>query len=95
VNRRELALIAETRAALADGTARYRRVAARITVSEIAAACGASRAAVSMWERQDPETGKPVRVPGTVHALAYGRALAAAERRAALPAGDTPLTLLD
>ncbi|MGH8921885.1 MAG: hypothetical protein ACRD0H_26680 [Actinomycetes bacterium] len=82
MNRRDLALIAETRAALADGSARERRVLARISVSEMAAACGASSAAVSMWERRDAD-GKPLRRPGTAGALAYGRALQAAERKAA------------
>jgi len=82
VNRRDLALIAVTRAALEDGSARVRREAARISVSEMAAVCGASRSAVSMWERQDA-AGQPLRVPGTEHALAYGQALAEAERRLA------------
>lgn len=62
-----------------------------IRLVEMAAACGASPAAVSQWERRD-EAGRPLRVPGTVHALAYGRALAEVERRAALPGGETPLT---
>lgn len=76
MNRRDLALIAETRAALADGSARERRELARIRLSEMAAACEVSPAAVSMIERGQ-------RSPGTVLALAYGRALAAAERKAA------------
>ena len=76
VTKRDLALIAETRAALADGTARARRVTARIRLSEMAAACEVSPAMVSMIERD-------LRVPGTQLALGYGRALAAAERRKA------------
>lgn len=78
-----VALIAEIRAALADGSARERRLAARIKVVEMAAASGATPAAISQWERQDPETGRPLRVPGAEHALAYWRALTAAERAAA------------
>ena len=83
MTKRDLALIAETRAALADGSARARREVAGITVTEMAGAVGVTRQAVSMWERQDPETGKPVRVPGTARALAYGRVLAALAKRAA------------
>lgn len=76
MTKRDLALIAETRAALADGSARARREAARIRLVEMAAACDVSPAAVSMWERA-------LREPGAEGALAYGRALAAAERKAA------------
>ncbi len=70
MTRRELALIAETRAALAAGSAREARVAAGVRVAEIAAVLGVTPQAVSQWE-----SGR--RVPGTVHALAYARALAA------------------
>jgi DNA-binding transcriptional regulator YiaG len=70
VNRRDLALIASTRAALADGSARERRIAARVQAAEVAAALGVARSTVSQWE-----AGR--RVPGSVHALAYGRLLAA------------------
>lgn len=83
LTRRDLALLAETRAALEDGSARARRVAARVSVAEMAAVCGASAAAVSMIERVDPVSGRPLRVPGTGLALAYGRALAEVERQAA------------
>jgi len=69
-------LIAVTRAALEDGSARERRVAARIRLGEMAAACEVSASMVSMIERGQ-------RSPGTVLALAYGRALAEAERRLA------------
>ena len=82
MTRRELTLIAETRAALADGSARARREAARISVTEFAAAIGASPAAVSLIERLGPD-GIPLRVPGTRLALAYGRALAALGQKAA------------
>jgi transcriptional regulator with XRE-family HTH domain len=71
MTRRDLILIAATRAQLADGTtARQRRLAAGVKVMEVAAVLGVSPQAVSMWE-----SGR--RVPGTVHALAYARALAA------------------
>lgn len=75
MNRRELAIIAETRAALADGTARARREAAGIRQAEFAKVLGVAPSAVSQWE-----SGK--RTPGTAHALAYGKALAAVEGHA-------------
>jgi transcriptional regulator with XRE-family HTH domain len=76
VNRRELAIIAATRAALADGTARARREAAGIRQREIAAVIGVGAPAVSQWE-----SGK--RTPGAANALAYGKALTAVGKPAA------------
>jgi transcriptional regulator with XRE-family HTH domain len=70
MNRRDLALIAQTRAALADGSARERRITTGLLVSEIAAVIGVSPQAVSQWEHGQ-------RVPSTAHALGYGKALAA------------------
>ena len=81
MTRQEAALIAATRAALADlgddqvSAARRRREATGIRLGEFAALLGVSTAAVSQWERG-------VRVPGAKHALAYGRELAALERKA-------------
>lgn len=77
VTRRELALIADTRAALAGGSARQARIAAAVRVGEIAAVLGVTPQAVSQWE-----SGR--RTPGALHALAYARALAAVSP--ALPA---------
>lgn len=74
VNKRDLSTISETRIALADGSARQRRTAAKIRLREIAAAIGVSPSTVSQWE-----TGK--REPGAEHALAYARNLP--EQRAA------------
>jgi transcriptional regulator with XRE-family HTH domain len=71
VTRRDLALISQTRAQLADGSARLRRETAGIKVGEMAEALGVSPQAVSMWEHAR-------RVPDSVHALAYAKALAAA-----------------
>jgi hypothetical protein len=82
VTRRELALIAETRAALADGSARRRREAAGVRLVEMAAVCGVASSTVSQWERLGRD-GKPLRVPDARRALAYGRELAALERQAA------------
>ncbi len=76
MTRRELALIAQTRAALADGSARRSRAAAAIRVAEIAAAIDVTPQAVSQWE-----SGR--RTPDAAHALAYARALAAVIRPAA------------
>jgi transcriptional regulator with XRE-family HTH domain len=76
VNRRDLELIVQTRAALADQSARGRRAAAGVRQVEMAAVCGVSPSTVSQWE-------SGLRSPGADHALAYGRALAAAERRRA------------
>lgn len=75
MTKRDLALLSETREALADGTAKKRRRDARISQGEIAAACGVAQPTVSGWENNH-------RTPKTYHALAYGRALAAAERGA-------------
>lgn len=76
MTRRDLALIADTRAALADGSARARREAARVRLTEFAAALGRSPAALSMWERG-------LRVPAAADALAYGKLLAALGQKAA------------
>lgn len=76
VTRRDLALISEIRTALADGSARRRRISARVRLVEIAAVAGVSPAAASMWEHAKRE-------PGAENALAYARALAAAEQKAA------------
>jgi DNA-binding transcriptional regulator YiaG len=70
MTRRDLVLIAEIRAHLADGSARGQREASGIRVGEMAAVLGVTSQAVSMWE-----SGR--RVPDSVHALAYARALAA------------------
>jgi transcriptional regulator with XRE-family HTH domain len=77
VNRRDLALIAQTRASFADGSARRTRLAGGIRVTEIAAALGVTPQAVSQWE-----AGR--RIPDAPRALAYARALAAVT--SALPA---------
>jgi transcriptional regulator with XRE-family HTH domain len=76
VTRRDLALILETRAALADGSAKRCREEAGIRQVELAAVLGKGQPTVSQWE-----AGK--RVPAADDALAYGRALAALTRRAA------------
>jgi DNA-binding XRE family transcriptional regulator len=73
---RDLSLIAEARAALASGSARSRRLAAGVRVAEIASAAGVTPQAVSAWE-----SGR--RAPRGHLALAYWRALAAAEKGAA------------
>ncbi len=70
MTRRDLALIAETRAALADGSARLARIASGVQVREMAVLLEVTPQAVSQWE-----SGR--RTPGTAHALAYGKALAA------------------
>jgi DNA-binding XRE family transcriptional regulator len=72
----DLALIAQTRTDLASGRARAAREAAGVRQSEVAAAIGVSRPAVSQWE-----SGKSA--PGTAHALAYGRLFRDLARRAA------------
>jgi len=76
VTKRELTLIQETRAALADGSAKRRREEAGIRQVEMAAAIGKGQPTVSQWENG-------LRVPAADDALAYGKALAALERRAA------------
>lgn len=76
MNRRDLELIVATRAALKNQSARARRAAAGVRQVEMAAVCGVSPSTVSQWEAG-------LRSPAADHALAYGRALAAAERRKA------------
>lgn len=76
MNRRDLELIVATRAALKNQSARGRRAAAGVRQVEMAAVCGVSPSTVSQWEAG-------LRSPAADHALAYGRALAAAERRKA------------
>lgn len=76
LTQRDLKLIADTRAALADGSARRQREAAGIRPGELAAVIGVTRQAVAQWE-----SGK--RVPGAENVLAYGRALRALAAKAA------------
>ena len=64
------------RRALADGSAQARRKAAGWTQARMAGRLHVGQPTVSQWE-----TGR--RVPDAESALAYGRALADAERRAA------------
>ena len=68
--------IADIRASLADGSAAERRKAAGVSQGWMAERLGVGQPAVSMFE-----SGR--RVPTGEHALAYGKALAAAERAAA------------
>jgi DNA-binding transcriptional regulator YiaG len=76
----ELKRLAAIRADLASGRAREAREGAGISVAEMAAAISASHPvtpqAVSAWELHR-------RVPRAAGALAYGKALAALERRGA------------
>lgn len=72
----DLAVIARTRAALADGSARRKREALGVTGPEIAGVAGVSRQSLSAWE-----SGRAV--PSARHALAYARALGAVTARAA------------
>lgn len=76
MSRRDLARVAQVRADLASGRARQARIAAGVRVHEVAAELGVTPQAVSQWE-----SGR--RVPGTVHALAYGRLMEAVARPAA------------
>ena len=71
LSRRDLALIADTRRRLADGSARRARLAAGVKVTEIAAVLEVEPSAVTQWEHA-------VRTPTAAHALAYAKALAAA-----------------
>jgi DNA-binding transcriptional regulator YiaG len=73
LSRRDLTVIMEARASLADGTARLARLAAGVKVTEIASVLDVTSQAVSNWE-----SGR--RVPDASHALAYVRAMAAAVR---------------
>jgi transcriptional regulator with XRE-family HTH domain len=76
VTKQEADLLVATRRALADGSAKRRRATARLSQTEMAARCRVGQPTVSGWENNH-------RTPGTRDALAYGRALAAAERKAA------------
>lgn len=72
----DLASAARTRALLRSGEAARLRDEAEVTAAELARALGVTRQAVRSWE-----TGAAV--PTAEHALAYGKALAALERKAA------------
>lgn len=72
----DLAVVARVRDDLASGRARGVRRAARLSMAEVASACGVSPQAVSYWERGE-------KVPSVRHALAYGRLLAAVGCQAA------------
>lgn len=72
----DLALIVSIRADLASGAARAERAQAGVNQTEVAAALGVSRQAVSQWE-----TGR--KVPSAEHALAYGKLLRQLGRKAA------------
>ena len=76
MNKRDLALIADIRAELADGRARTARLAANVRLGEMASALGVTSAAVSQWE-------SGTRSPSGVHALEYGRLLRQLAKRAA------------
>jgi DNA-binding XRE family transcriptional regulator len=64
----DLAVIAQTRADLASGSARAARVALKIGQGEIAEAMGVHRSAVGHWE-----AGRCI--PSAAHALAYAKLL--------------------
>jgi DNA-binding transcriptional regulator YiaG len=70
---RDLLLIAQTREDLESGRAREQRVASGWSVAEIAGRLEVTPQAVRLWER-----GK--RKPVSVHALGYGRLLAAVSK---------------
>lgn len=72
----DLALIAEIRRQLADGSAKRARIAAKIRQCEIAKAIGVSASTVSQWEAG-------LRVPSAEHALEYGRLLKQLGKKAA------------
>lgn len=79
----DLAEATRVRQDLRSGSAREQRAATGMSAAKIAAVIGVSRQAVSSWE-----TGQAS--PSVEHALAYGRALAALGRRAALSLGPGP-----
>ena len=72
----DLATAVRIRTDLASHTSRESREAAGVTAADIARVIGVSRQSVSAWE-----CGREV--PTIPHALAYGRALAALDRRPA------------
>jgi DNA-binding XRE family transcriptional regulator len=72
----DLLILAEARAAAADGTARKARIDARLTQLEVGEACGVSAKTVAAWE-----TGQ--RTPTGRAALEYGKLLRQLARRAA------------
>ena len=76
MTRQDLALIVATRAALADGSAKARRIEARVRQVEMARRLGRGQPTVSQWENG-------LRVPAADDALAYGKALAALAKLAA------------
>jgi len=71
VRNTDIAAIARLRASFRNGTARQARLAAGISMAEIASATGVSRQAIGSWERCRS-------IPSAGHALAYAKALAAA-----------------
>lgn len=78
----DIALIAAVRRELASDTARQRREAIGLLAGELASMLGVTRSSVNGWE-----SGRTV--PSGSHALAYGKALAAAAPIAALSARPT------
>lgn len=72
----DLAIVARTRTALRSGSARLARIQADVTAAELARAVKVSRTTLGDWE-----AGR--KRPTEAHALAYARALAAAEQKAA------------
>lgn len=72
----DLGVVISVRAELRSGGARKIRERLDITAAEMGRAVGVSRTTIGDWE-----AGR--KRPTDLHALAYGRALAAAERKAA------------
>jgi transcriptional regulator with XRE-family HTH domain len=71
---RQVAYLAEIRRRAANGEARAARIAADITLAEIAEVVGVDRSTICRWENGQ-------RVPRGPAALVYGRTLALLERR--------------
>jgi DNA-binding XRE family transcriptional regulator len=76
VRNSDLAAIARLRASFRTGAARQARIAAGISITEIASAAGVSRQAVGSWEQCRS-------IPSAEHALAYAKVLAAVTAAAA------------